>query len=221
MNRGILLHAAQSSFYATLRGHVRTLPLYRRRVLLLSFLLTVSLYALGQFVVLLLLEDTPCQVAVVFSTIFDQLSRVLAFAFVAGKITEETHHKFEKVGLYGAILLRFLLGAVIVGFTRIQFIPVCFASPQVIAPNYVQIGYDGLLIIYFILRIPGMFRLFVDSGAAKMKPKDQKTQGFGLFLISLAYFGWYIASLGMSINQWSIFVRIVPLSLALTIVLGN
>lgn len=220
-NRGILLHAAQSSFYSAIHGHYKTLFLHRRRLILLAFLLSASLLALSQFVVLLLLDDIPCQIAVIFSTTFDQLTRISAYAFVISKIVEETQYRNERYMLWAALGLRGVVAGVVIGFTRTQFIPVCFARPLTPGPNYAQLGMDAIIILYFLLRIPGLFRLFLDSGVAGVRASEQKSQGYGLFLIVCTFLGWFFGGLGLYFNQWSIFVRIVPLALALTLAIGK
>lgn len=217
---GILLHAASASFVSGIHGHFRSLLLVRRRVVLLSFLLSISLFAIAQFAGLLLLEDVPCQVAVIFSTTFDQLARVLGFAYVISVLGDETS-RGEKRITWALLTIRALLGAAVVGFMRIDFIPVCYATPSLPVINYSLMALDAVILLYLILRTPTLFRLFQDLGGAAAKENEHRSRGYGVWLISLALTGWFLASIPHNIAVGSIFVRTVPLALALTLALSK
>jgi hypothetical protein len=217
---GILLHAGAGSFVSGIHGHFRTLFLVRRRIVLLAFLLSISLFAIAQFTGLLLLEDVPCQVTVIFSTIFDQAARVLGFTYVTSIIGDEVS-RGEKRVTWAVLAIRALLGAAVVGFMRIDFIPVCYATPSIPVINYATMAVDGAILLYLILRTPGLFRLFVDMGASAVKETENRNRGYGVWLISLALTGWFLASIPHNTALGSIFVRTVPMALALTLTLSK
>lgn len=189
---GLLLHASQAAFFTAVNGHIKTLFLHRRRLVLLSFLLCVSVFSITQFATLLLLEDTPCGVAVRFTLFFDQAARVSALALIVWKVCDEAGARAEVAMWASIIVLRVLIGGVVVGFTGMAFMPVCFPEPIHIVVGIIHTTFDGCVWVVLGWRIVQIWMLFVDQG--RRGNGGGNSQGYGLFLIVLGFMGWTIVS---------------------------
>jgi hypothetical protein len=195
IHRGFLLHASQAAFFTAINGHIKTLFLHRRRLVLLSFLLCVSIYSVFQFATLLLLEDASCSVIVRFTLFFDQAARISVLALIIWKVCDETDNTTEKICWVVVLGLRVLLGGIIVGFTGWTFMPVCFPQPMHLATGIVNVTFDGLCWGFLLFRIVAIWSLFADQGRGGKV--DGKSQGYGLFLIVLSFIGWTVVSAGL------------------------
>jgi len=220
--RGVLLHAASFSLAGGLYGHFKT-PLHRRRLVLLFFYLCTTLYSLGQFIVLLLLGDVQCRVGVTLTAIAEQLARISGLGIILWKIHDESTYNFEKLGLLVALGVRSVLGAVVIGYSRTEFVPVCYMKPGIRGPDVGQLIFDGVVVLYAVVRVPVMFGLFKGQGqATTMTTKEgRKSQGYRLFLISLAYGGWWTGSFPHLLGLGNLAIRVFPMVVTLLLLING
>lgn len=131
------------------------------------------------------------------------------------------------------------MGGIMVGFTGMTFMPVCFPQPMHVVVGIVLTSFDGTVWAVLGWRIIGIWMLFVDQGRAGNG--GGKSQGYGLFLIVLGFVGWTIVSVigflegegrnGLTGGQGSfpymmsvggsIFIRMIPYILTLALSLGK
>ena len=186
------------------------------------FYLCAALYALGQFIALLLLGDVQCQIGVTLTTIAEQLARISGLGIILWKIYDESAYKFEKIGLLVALGVRGVLGAVVIGFSRTEFVPVCFVKPGIGGPDIGQLIFDGLVVLYTVVRILVMFGLFKDQVQAitRSTKEDGRSQAHGIFLISLAYGGWWAGSFPHILGLGNLVVRVLPMAVTLLLLIS-
>lgn len=172
-----------------------------------------------QFIVILLLDTVPCQVGVTFSTILEQLSRTTALAVILWGIRDVSEYKAEKVGLMGVLGLRAAAGIANVAVARTQFAPVCFMKPSILGPGIAQIILEGGVITYAVVRIPLLLGLFQDQHSSTSKD-EKKASGYGLFLVTLGFGGWWGGSIPYLLGVGNLAVRIVPMVVMLLVLLA-
>lgn len=127
-----------------------------------------------------------------FTLFFDQAARVSALALVVWKVNDEASERTEKVIWVTIVGARLLLGGIIIGFTGMTFMPVCFPQPMHLVAGIVHVTFDGVIWGILLFRIVAIWALFVDQGRGGRT--DGKSQGYGLFLIVLSFIGWTIVS---------------------------
>jgi hypothetical protein len=190
-NSGILLHASQSAFLSEISGHVKTLLLHRRRLVLLVLFLCISLHALFQFVALLMTADTSCRVVVRFTLLFDQLVRASALALAMWRVCDEAGGaKMEKAAGVGVVLVRVVVGGVVVGYTQGNYIPACFPEPRKLVVGCIAIGFDVVVWTMVLMRIVWVWGLPM----CHYQRNSGKSQGYGVFLTALSFLWWTLVS---------------------------
>lgn len=197
-NSGILLHASQAAFYSRISNRAKALlQQHRRRLVLLVFYLCISLFSVLQFVALLLLADTPCQVAVRFTLLFDQGMRASAIASGVCMVCDASGglKKVERLLWTAVFVARIILGAVVLGFTRGSFIPGCFPEPQQVALGYLGLGYDAGVWVAVLVRIVWLSGFFAKSQRRGSRRTGVVNQWREVFLVALALLGWTLVSI--------------------------
>lgn len=115
-----------------------------------------------------------------------------ALALIVWKVCDEAGARTEAVVWVTIIGLRILMGGVIVGFTGMVFMPVCFPEPIHIVLGIIHTMFDGFVWVALGWRIVQIWMLFVEQG--RRGNGGGKSQGYGLFLIVLGFVGWTIVS---------------------------
>ncbi|KAF4124357.1 hypothetical protein GMORB2_5023 [Geosmithia morbida] len=134
------------------------------RLALLIFLFSATLWAILDFAALQATTAVACQVTVVFESIFDQLARValiqaLVWSLV-GLGTPAEEKSLKALILPQVVLaLRFILGAVFVGFQTSQTSPVCVSSTSQVTLGIAVIVVDILLALFFLERFLVNYRV--------------------------------------------------------------
>ena len=118
------------------------------------FLLFAALWAQIDFVNMLLpvTSTTGCQVSLIFSTMFDQLARVVMEQFLLWSVGHGTKFTAERLVLQIVLLLRLVAGGLLVGFTRPDFDPVCVATTSILPIAIVVLVLDVIIIGVLIIR---------------------------------------------------------------------
>lgn len=115
-----------------------------------------------------------------------------ALALIVWKVCDEAGTRTEAVVWVSIIGLRILMGGIIVGFTGMAFMPVCFPDPIHIVLGIIHTTFDGFVWVALGWRIVQIWMLFVEQG--RRGNGGGKSQGYGLFLIVLGFVGWTIVS---------------------------
>jgi hypothetical protein len=155
---GIVLNAASAAVVLYTRGYGKAIFRDSQRLVLVSFLLSSALWALTDFITILLdvtSSSTSCQIGVIFSTIFDQLARFSIEQFLLWALNN--HNTTTKVSVTQLIpqvmiLVRFLVGAVFIGFTRPQTDAFCVATTSTLAVGILVPALDAIIILLLVVR---------------------------------------------------------------------
>ena len=119
------------------------------RLVLVIFLSSSALWAIIDFVSLNNEAPSGCQVTVTFGAAFDQLARSAFQQFLLWGMNGGVRLSWTTFVPQLAVVCRFVLGGVFVGFQRPDFRPVCVTSTLVMPLGVSLLGVDA--IIFFIL----------------------------------------------------------------------
>jgi hypothetical protein len=147
---GIVVNAASAALFLYVKGHGSTIFRDGLRLVLITFLAGSALWAQVDFIATVIdpTATSGCQVAILFSTAFDQIARVSMEQFILWAINSNAG-KPNMLALITQLLLalRFIAGAVLVGFSRPQFNPVCVARTEVVPIGGAVVGLDVVLVL--------------------------------------------------------------------------
>jgi hypothetical protein len=222
LGSGILLQAASGTLFLYYRGHGPTIFQDGRRLVLVLFLLFAALWAQIDFVNLLLpvTSTTACQVTLVFSTMLDQLARVVMEQFLLWSVGHGTKLTAERMVLQVVLLLRLIAGGLLVGFTRPEFAPACVARTSVLPVAIVILVLDVIIIGVLIIRALSL-GMFQDLREGDSCPRQEQSRAL---IISIAGFTvWTGTSVAMILGIPTILltIRTVLPSNGLLILVGS
>ncbi|KAF8540135.1 hypothetical protein BDD12DRAFT_46479 [Trichophaea hybrida] len=144
----------------------------------------------------------------------DQASRTLLLALVMFAVRPPVETRSEYAVLYFFITMRGVIGVTVVGLTRSIFLPVCFPSADTVsygrAPGITALFFDGTIMAVSVVRALGVYR-----GGKRGREE------VGLILVVVASLGWSIAAAPYQLRAGSIFVRLSPGLITLSILLGE
>ncbi|KAI0010357.1 hypothetical protein F4779DRAFT_310518 [Xylariaceae sp. FL0662B] len=145
---GILFSAASPSLILYVKGHGSATFRDGLRLVLILFLASSAAWALVEFLATLIgpTAAPTCQVAVIFSSAFDQLARTFVEQYLVWAVRKD-----EKKTVWGMIpqllvLGRFILGGVFVGETRSDFNPTCVPASNVLPIAVAIIALDAVIL---------------------------------------------------------------------------
>ncbi|KAH6616965.1 hypothetical protein F5144DRAFT_596088 [Chaetomium tenue] len=164
---GIVLNAASAALVLYVKGHGLS-AVFRdsQRLVLVLFLLSAGLWAQIDFITILLDISTssmPCQIGIIFSTTFDQFARFSIEQFLLWALNNNNGTKLSLAQLIPQILVlvRFLAGAIFIGFTRPQTDDFCVATTSALPVGILVAALDGVIVFLLIIRA------YSAGGAAK------------------------------------------------------
>jgi hypothetical protein len=177
LRSGILLQAASGTLFLYYRGHGPAIFQDGRRLVLVLFLLFAALWAQIDFVNLLLpvTSTTACQATLVFSTMFDQLARVVMEQFLLWSVGHGQKLTAERLVLQIILLFRLIAGILLVGFTRPDFAPVCVARTSVLPVAIVVLVLDVIIIGVLIIRALSL-GMFGDLREKDSSPNQEQSR---------------------------------------------
>ncbi|KAJ4385891.1 hypothetical protein N0V85_008010, partial [Neurospora sp. IMI 360204] len=152
---GLVLYAATAALALFAKGHGTAILRDGQRLVLVGFLSTAALWALGDFISILLKVDTsstPCQIGIIFATIFDQLARFSIQQYLHW--AQNTGEKVSAVQMIPQLLIlgRLVAGAVFVGFIRPQTDSFCVAASSELPISIVVSSMDAAILLCLITR---------------------------------------------------------------------
>jgi len=179
------------------------------------FLLPLVLWNVLQFSSFLLLAALPCSVLSVLVSLTDQVARVALTVLILFAVRPPIHNTGERGVLVLFVVLRAVLAAVVVGFTRSGFIPVCFpVAGQGVehgrAPGITQVCFDGILMAISLVKAWIAWR-----------GRGRGTGMGGLVAIVAAAMAWMIAAAPGLVKVGNVLVRLGPSVVALGVLLGE
>ena len=174
-----MLNAASAALVLYLRGYGLA-AVFRdsQRLVLVLFLLSAALWAQIDFIAILLdttTSSTPCQIGLIFSTIFDQFARFSIEQFLLWALNKDSGAKLSAMQLIPQVLVlaRFLAGAVFIGFTRPQTDDFCVATTSALPVGILVTALDGVIILLLIIRAYSAGGVAKENGAGKGVDADK------------------------------------------------
>ncbi|KAH7629764.1 hypothetical protein B0T09DRAFT_357449 [Sordaria sp. MPI-SDFR-AT-0083] len=192
---GLVLYAATAALPLYAKGHGTAILRDGQRLVLVGFLSTAALWALTSFISILLHVDNssmPCQVGIIFATVFDQLARfsIEQYLYWAQNMGE----KVSAVHIIPQLLIlgRLVAGGVFVGFTRPQTDSFCVAASSQLPISIVVISLDAAILLCLITRALVQNTTFhTDSQAIRRK---------ALFWVMLGLAVWIATSVTLHLG---------------------
>lgn len=154
---GILFNAASAALVLYVIGHGSAIFRDGLRLVLIMFLASSAGWALVEFLATIIepTAATTCQVAVIFSSVFDQLGRVFVEQYLVWAARTE-----GKKGLNAApqvlVLGRFGVGMAFIGLTRSEFNPTCVPVSSVLPVAIIVVVLDVLILGLVAIQILSM-----------------------------------------------------------------
>ncbi|KAI0408405.1 hypothetical protein F4802DRAFT_411122 [Xylaria palmicola] len=145
---GILFNAASAALVLYAKGYGSAIYRDGPRLVLVLFLLTSSSWALVEFLATLIdpRATSTCQVAVIFSSLFDQLGRVLVEQYLVWAVPKgDTKTAFALVPQI-LVFGRFFVGVAFTAVSRVQFKPTCVPISSIRAVSITTIALDAVII---------------------------------------------------------------------------
>lgn len=171
-----MVNAATAALFLYISGHGSAIFRDGLRLVLITFLLSAALWAQISFIATTIeaTDNTmPCQVGIIFSTLFDQVGRFSAEQYLLWAMSTGGKLSIPDMMAQVLVVVRFVIGMVFVGFSRPQVDTVCVTSSSNMPVAIVVIALDFLLIALFAVRA-FMTRMLADvqegtSSAARSK----------------------------------------------------
>ncbi|KAK8069774.1 hypothetical protein PG994_006390 [Apiospora phragmitis] len=166
---GILFNTASAGFILYLKGHGSAIFRDGLRLALMIFLATSGLWALGGFISTLLAPtaSSQCQIAVIISSLFDQVARTAIQQFLVWAVAKEgTPSVLGKIQQF-LVLARFIVGMVFVGETRPQFNSTCVPASNLLPIAIVVIAMDAVMLVTLAIRAFSLDKGSQDAGKRK------------------------------------------------------
>lgn len=123
------------------------------RLVLVISLASSALWAIVDFIALAISSPSACQVAVAFGAAFDQLARTALLQFLLWAVSGGMKLSIRALAPQAAVGLRFVLGAVYLGFQRADFNPVCIPSNGVLPLGISVVLTDTLIIMSLLAKV--------------------------------------------------------------------
>ncbi|KAI0379026.1 hypothetical protein F5Y04DRAFT_260949 [Hypomontagnella monticulosa] len=206
---GILFNAASAALVLYVIGHGSAIFRDGLRLVLIMFLASSAAWALVEFLTTIIepTAATTCQVAVIFSSVFDQLGRVFVEQYLVWAARTEGK-KISNLAPQVLVLGRFGVGMAFIGLTRSEFNPTCVPVSSVLPVAIIVIVLDALILGLVAIQILSM-------GSAKGK------RSVTLVTIGLAIWTGMsvIFLLGMEGNELVLKTTLPALGLAILVAL--
>jgi hypothetical protein len=127
---GLVLNAASGTAFLFIKANGRFIFRDGPRLVLAIFLITATLWAQTSFAAFLVDDaaHVPCQVAVAFSSSFDQIARIALEQFILLSIFNGRKRTLPFALIQILVFLRFVAGCAFIVLQRPQFKPVCTST---------------------------------------------------------------------------------------------
>jgi hypothetical protein len=167
-----VLNAASAALILYLRGYGLAAAFRdSQRLVLVLFLLSAALWAQIDFITVLLDTSTPmpCQIGIIFSTVFDQFARFSVEQFLLWALNDNGGGKLSVTQLIPQVLVlvRFLAGAVFIGFTRPQTDTFCVATTSALPVGILVTALDAVIILLLVIRAYSVGGVAKENGDGK------------------------------------------------------
>lgn len=181
---GIVVNAASAALFLNVRGHGSSIFRDGKRLVLAIFLFSAATWAQVGFITTLIdpAAENSCQIAIVFTTIFDQLARYSIEQHSLWVINDGTQASAGQIIPQVLLGVRFVLGAVFVGLSRPQFNTVCVPVSSVLALAITLVVVDAVIVAILAGRAisVGLIKKMQDGGQDSARSKAVVASLIGL-----------------------------------------
>ncbi|KAI1429792.1 hypothetical protein F5Y12DRAFT_337321 [Xylaria sp. FL1777] len=145
---GILFNTASTALVLYTKSNGSAIYRDGLRLVLILFFLASSFWALVEFLTTLIepSAQSTCQVAVVFSSLFDQFGRVFVEQYLAWVVPKGDAKSVFTLIPQILVFGRFFVGIAFTAVTRTQFKPTCVPISSIQAVSITSIALDGVII---------------------------------------------------------------------------
>ncbi|KAI0540276.1 hypothetical protein GGR58DRAFT_461496 [Xylaria digitata] len=212
---GILFNAASAALVLYIKGHGSAIYRDGLRLVLILFLLTSSSWALVEFLSTLISTNatSTCQVAVAFSSLFDQLGRTFVEQYLVWAVrkgdAKTPFSLLPQILVFG----RFFVGIAFTAVTRTQFKPTCAPISSIPAVSFTTIALDVVIV--------GLLAIQAFSGSITGKESDshstvKKTGTARLIVVGVALWLGTSVTLLLGLESLDLFYKTALPGIGLT-----
>ncbi|KAH7359159.1 hypothetical protein B0T11DRAFT_209692, partial [Plectosphaerella cucumerina] len=198
---GLTFQAGAGAFFLYVQGQGKKLFRDGLRLALTTFIASAALWSQIAFSATLVdpTSSLGCQVAVIFSSFFDQLARFTLEQYLLWAINSGLKKAPDTFVPQGILMIRLVVGGIFVGFQRPQVFPVCQTSSGMFAIGIAVAATDLIMILIFLARAV-MIGLLQD--VREKRPGMQRSKAILFLIAGLAL--WTGASVPMFLGIQSI-----------------
>ena len=151
---GIAFQAGAGAFFLYIGGRNKKIFRDGLRLALITFIASAALWSQIAFAATLIEPTTPtgCQIAVIFSSSFDQLARFALEQYLIWAINSGLKKAPDTFVPQAILIIRLIIGGIFVGFQRPQLSPVCQTSTDMTAVGIAVIASDAVMVSILIAR---------------------------------------------------------------------
>ncbi|KAL7913246.1 hypothetical protein GGI35DRAFT_491419 [Trichoderma velutinum] len=146
---GLVVLAASAAIFFFVKAGKSPLIRDELRLALSFFLAASALWGVLDFATTLVHEGSAsaCQTVISFAAVFDQVARVSVEQFLLWAVNGGVKVTKLSLAMQGALVVRFILGAIFVGVQRPQFEPVCVASNLILPIGVIVMVTDVAMVV--------------------------------------------------------------------------
>jgi hypothetical protein len=172
---GIVVNAASAALFLNVRGHGSSIFRDGKRLVLAIFLFSAASWAQVGFITTLIdpAAENSCQIAIVFTTMFDQLARYSIEQHSLWVINDGAQASTAQIIPQVVLGVRFVLGAVFVGLSRPQFNSACVPTSSLLALAITLVAVDAVIVTILAARAisVGLIKKMQDGGRDSARSK--------------------------------------------------
>ncbi|KAK1755684.1 hypothetical protein QBC47DRAFT_193301 [Echria macrotheca] len=216
---GIVVNAASAALFLYTKGHGSSLFRDSQRLVLVLFLLSAALWAQIDFITVILditKSSMPCQVGIIFATVFDQLGRFWIEQYLVWAMNDGSKPTVMHMVPQFLVLGRFVAGAVFAGFTRPQTDTFCVATSSAFPVAVVVIVLDVVILLALTARA---FSSLPDTGVLNKDSELARRLSLKLILLGVAIWTASSVTLLLGIKTVELVARTAVPATGLTILI--
>ncbi|KAI0506036.1 hypothetical protein F5B22DRAFT_481031 [Xylaria bambusicola] len=216
---GILFNSASTALVLYVKSNGSAIYRDGLRLVLILFFLSSSTWALVEFLSTLIDPSavTTCQVAVVFSSLFDQFGRVFVEQYLVWAVPKGDAKTVFSLIPQILVFGRFFVAIAFTAVTRPQFKPTCAPISSVQGVSITAIALDGSIIGLLLIQ---SFSRGVATKAPGSNPITLKHKAARLIVVGVAlWWGTSVASL-LGLESIDLFYKIALPGIGLTVLVA-
>lgn len=172
---GILFNAASAALVLYVKGHGSAIYRDGLRLVLILLLCASSSWAFVEFLATLIDPSaaSTCQVAVVFSSLFDQFGRVFAEQYLVWAVPKGDVKTVLSLVPQILVFGRFFVGIAFTAVTRTQFKPTCAPVSSIRAVSITTITLDAVIIGLLSIQAFASGQAITSAGSHSITPNTR------------------------------------------------